>query len=285
KERKIVFSGDLGQYDTPILNDPAVITEADHVIIESTYGNRRHRDRQGTIDEIGQIIRDAAHQKGNLLIPAFSIGRTQEILYYLGKYYTEWELDRWEVFLDSPMAIRASKVYWEYPHLYDEEATKLRKQINEMPHLRNLRLTPSPQESMAINRIKSGAIIISASGMLTGGRIIHHLKHNISHKGSHILIVGYQANGTLGRRLVDGHETVRIHGEEFRVRASIHTVGGLSAHGDVDDLLRWCGSFKSGPEVHVVHGEDESKQAFSETLKSELNLDASAPGPGDILEL
>ncbi|MES9962785.1 MAG: MBL fold metallo-hydrolase [Candidatus Sedimenticola sp. 20ELBAFRAG] len=285
KERKIVFSGDLGQYDTPILNDPAVITEADHVIIESTYGNRRHRDRQGTIDEIGQIIRDAAHQKGNLLIPAFSIGRTQEILYYLGKYYDEWELDRWEVFLDSPMAIRASKVYWEYPHLYDEEATKLRKQINEMPHLRNLRLTPSPQESMAINRIKSGAIIISASGMLTGGRIIHHLKHNISHKGSHILIVGYQANGTLGRRLVDGHETVRIHGEEFRVRASIHTVGGLSAHGDVDDLLRWCGSFKSGPEVHVVHGEDESKQAFSETLKSELNLDASVPGPGDILEL
>ncbi|MET0106152.1 MAG: MBL fold metallo-hydrolase [Sedimenticola sp.] len=285
RQRKLVFSGDLGQYDTPILNDPAVIRRADHVIIESTYGNRRHKDRQGTIDEIGSIIRDAAHHKGNLLIPAFSIGRTQEILYYLGKYYDEWELDRWEVFLDSPMAIRASKVYWEYPHLYDEEATKLRRKVNEMPHLRNLRLTPSPQESMAINRIKSGAIIISASGMMTGGRIVHHLKHNISRSGSHLLIVGYQANGTLGRKLVDGHETVRIHGEEFRVKANIHTVGGLSAHGDVDDLARWLGNFETAPQVHVVHGEDESKRAFREWLDTELGLEASVPAPGDILRL
>ncbi|MET0025253.1 MAG: MBL fold metallo-hydrolase [Sedimenticola sp.] len=285
RQRKLVFSGDLGQYDTPILNDPAVIRRADHVIIESTYGNRRHKDRQGTIDEIGSIIRDAAHHKGNLLIPAFSIGRTQEILYYLGKYYDEWELDRWEVFLDSPMAIRASKVYWEYPHLYDEEATKLRRKVNEMPHLRNLRLTPSPQESMAINRIRSGAIIISASGMMTGGRIVHHLKHNISRSGSHLLIVGYQANGTLGRRLVDGHETVRIHGEEFRVKANIHTVGGLSAHGDVDDLARWLDNFETGPEVHVVHGEDDSKRAFSEWLDTELGLKSSVPAPGDILRL
>ncbi|MCB1830364.1 MAG: MBL fold metallo-hydrolase, partial [Gammaproteobacteria bacterium] len=206
-ERKVVFSGDLGQYDTPILNDPAVIEQADQVIIESTYGNRRHRDRQGTIDEIGQIISDAAHQKGNLLIPAFAIGRSQEILYYLGKYYDEWHLERWQIFLDSPMAIRASKVYWEYPHLYDEEATRLRKQVNEMPFLQNLHLTPLPKESMAINRIKSGAIIISASGMLTGGRIMHHLKHNVSRSGAHVMIVGYQANGTLGRRLVDGDST------------------------------------------------------------------------------
>ncbi len=280
-ERKLVFSGDLGQYDTPILNDPAVIREADHVIIESTYGNRRHKDRESTIEEIGEIIRSATHQRGNLLIPAFSIGRTQEILYYLGYYYDEWELDRWEVFLDSPMAIRASKVYWEYPHLYDEEATKLRKMIHEMPHLQNLRLTPSPQESMAINRIRSGAIIISASGMMTGGRIMHHLKHNISHSGSHILIVGYQANGTLGRRLVDGNDTVRIHGEEFRVRASIHTVGGLSAHGDVDDLCQWLGNFETNPMVHVVHGEDDSKLAFRDTIQSDLGLEATVPEPGE----
>ncbi|MEJ1359234.1 MAG: MBL fold metallo-hydrolase [Candidatus Sedimenticola sp. (ex Thyasira tokunagai)] len=285
KDRKIVFSGDLGQYNTPILNDPAVIKCADHVIIESTYGNRRHRDRQGTIDEIGQVIRDAAHENGNLLIPAFSIGRSQEILYYLGKYYDEWELDQWEVFLDSPMAIRASKVYWEYPHLYDEEATKLRKKVNEMPHLRNLRLTESPKESMAINRIKSGAIIISASGMCTGGRIVHHLKNNISHSGSHIMIVGYQANGTLGRKLVDGHSTVRIHGDEYRVKASIHTVGGLSAHADIDDLKRWVSNFETNPEIHVVHGEDESKQFFRDTLESELNMKANVPDPGDILDI
>jgi len=285
KQRKVVFSGDLGQYDTPILNDPTTITEADHVIMESTYGNRRHRDRQQTIDEIGEIISQATHKRGNLLIPAFSIGRSQEILYYLGKYYDEWELDRWEVFLDSPMAIRASKVYWDYPQLYDEEATRLRRHVNEMPQLRNLHLTSSPQESMAINRIKSGAIIISASGMLTGGRIIHHLKHNISHSGSHIMIVGYQANGTLGRKLVDGQQSVRIHGEEYRVRAQVHTVGGLSAHADTDDLARWAGGFSSNPEVHVVHGEDEAKQAFRDRLGTEFKLRASIPAPGDILEL
>ncbi|MES9944049.1 MAG: MBL fold metallo-hydrolase [Candidatus Thiodiazotropha sp.] len=286
KQRKIVFSGDLGQYDTPILNDPAVIDEADHVIVESTYGNRRHRDRQNTIEEIGEIISAAAHGKGNLLIPAFSIGRTQEILYYLGKYYDEWDLGRWQVFLDSPMAIRASKVYWEYPHLYDEEATKLRKQINEMPHLRNLKLTESPQESMGINRIKSGAIIISASGMCTGGRIIHHLKHNISRSGAHIMIVGYQAHGTLGRALVDGKSRVKIHGDEYRVKASIHTVGGLSAHADVDDLTRWVGNFrKSSPQMHVVHGEPESKKDLRDLLESELGLKASVPDMGDVLAL
>ncbi|MEW8378486.1 MAG: MBL fold metallo-hydrolase [Candidatus Thiodiazotropha taylori] len=286
KQRKVVFSGDLGQYDTPIINDPAAIEEADHVIIESTYGNRRHRDRQKTIEEIGEIISEATHQKGNLLIPAFSIGRSQEILYYLGKYYDEWGLNRWQVFLDSPMAIRASKVYWDYPHLYDEEATKLRKKIHEMPHLQNLKLTASPQESMGINRIKSGAIIISASGMMTGGRIIHHLKHNISRSGSHIMIVGYQANGTMGRALVEGKSTVRIHGDEYRVKAKVHTVGGLSAHGDVDDLTRWLSSYrKSSPHVHVVHGEPESKSDLRDHIESELGFKASVPEMGDLLDI
>ncbi|MCG7949540.1 MAG: MBL fold metallo-hydrolase, partial [Candidatus Thiodiazotropha taylori] len=286
KQRKVVFSGDLGQYDTPIINDPAAIEEADHVIIESTYGNRRHRDRQKTIEEIGEIISEATHQKGNLLIPAFSIGRSQEILYYLGKYYDEWGLNRWQVFLDSPMAIRASKVYWDYPHLYDEEATKLREKIHEMPHLQNLKLTASPQESMGINRIKSGAIIISASGMMTGGRIIHHLKHNISRSGSHIMIVGYQANGTMGRALVEGKSTVRIHGDEYRVKANVHTVGGLSAHGDVDDLTRWLSSYrKSSPHVHVVHGEPESKSDLRDHIESELGYKASVPDMGDVLDI
>jgi len=285
KQRKIVFSGDLGQYDTPILNDPAVIDEADHVIVESTYGNRLHRDRQATIDEIGEIIRDAAHHRGNLLIPAFSIGRTQELLYYLGKHYDEWDLDRWHVFLDSPMAIRASKVYWDYPHLYDEEATKLRRKVHEMPHLQNLRLTPTPQESMAINQIKSGAIIISASGMCTGGRIVHHLKHNISRNGSHVMIVGYQAPGTLGRSLVDRKATVRIHGKEYQVRAQIHTVGGLSAHADREDLRRWIGNFTSNPQVHVVHGDSDPKQAFRDLLANELGLHADVPEPGYVLDI
>jgi metallo-beta-lactamase family protein len=284
-QRKIVFSGDLGQYNTPILNDPAVIEEADHVLIESTYGNRRHRDRQMTIDEIGEIISEASHQHGNLLIPAFSVGRSQEILYFLGKYYEQWELDRWEVFLDSPMAIKASKVYWDYPHLYDEEATHLRRNINEMPPLRNLHLTPGVEESMAINNIKSGAIIIAGSGMCNGGRIVHHLKRNISRAGAHVMIVGYQAGGTLGRRLVDGEPQVKIHGEYYPVRAKIHTVGGLSAHADVDDLSRWIGNFTSGPAVHVVHGEPQSKQDFRDRLERELGFGADVPKQGQVLEL
>ncbi len=285
KEKKVVFSGDLGQYDTPILNDPAVIEQADHVIIESTYGNRLHRGRQETIEEIGEIIRDAAHHKGNLLIPAFSIGRSQEILYYLGKFYNEWDLNRWQIFLDSPMAIKATRVYWDYPHLYDEEATKLRREINEMPRLRNLHLTESPRDSMALNRIKSGAIIISASGMMTGGRIMHHLKHNISRRGAHVMIVGYQASGTLGRKLVDGSPTIRIHGDEYRVKARLHTVGGLSAHADADDLMRWIGNFSTRPRVHVVHGEAESKSDFRDRLIAEKGLSADVPEPGEVLEL
>jgi len=284
-QRKIVFSGDLGQYDTPILNDPAVIREADHVLIESTYGNRRHRDRQMTVDEIGQIISTASHQHGNLLIPAFAVGRSQEILYYLGKYYDEWELDRWEVFLDSPMAIKASKVYWDYPHLYDEEATRLRRDVNEMPPFKALHLTTSVQESMAINNIKSGAIIIAGSGMCNGGRIVHHLKRNIARHGVHVMIVGYQAYGTLGRKLVEGDEQIKIHGEYYPVRAQIHTVGGLSAHADVDDLGRWIGNFSNAPAVHVVHGEAQSKQDFRDRLERELGFKADVPETGAVLEL
>ncbi|MEN8175986.1 MAG: MBL fold metallo-hydrolase RNA specificity domain-containing protein, partial [Pseudomonadota bacterium] len=199
--------------------------------------------------------------------------------------YDEWELDRWEVFLDSPMAIRASKVYWEYPHLYDEEATRLRRKVNEMPHLRNLHLTPSPQDSMAINNIRSGAIIIAGSGMCTGGRIVHHLKRNVSRDGAHVMIVGYQAQGTLGRKLVDGDAQVKIHGDHYPVRARIHTVGGLSAHGDVDDLLHWVGNFNSRPAVHVVHGEAQSKQDFRDRLEQKLGLAADVPEKGEILEL
>ncbi len=283
--RKLVFSGDIGQYDTPILNDPTSIEEADLVLMESTYGNRLHRDRQHTIEEIGEVISSARHEHGNILIPAFSIGRSQELLYLLGTHYDEWELDRWQIFLDSPMAIEASHIYWDYPHLYDEEATKLRSQINEMPHLRNLNLTHAVEESMQINEIKSGAIIIAGSGMCNGGRIVHHLKHNISRHECHVMIVGYQANGTLGRRLVNREDEIKIHGDFYKVNAHIHTVGGLSAHADQKDLLHWASGFSNKPRVFVVHGEAEVKQQFSQLLHDKLQLTASVPQAGDIIEL
>lgn len=284
-ERKIVFSGDLGQYDGPILNDPAVIEDADLVLMESTYGNRLHRNRALTVEEIGEVITEAEHQKGNVLVPAFAIGRSQEVLYMLGKHYDEWALDRWHVFLDSPMAIAATKIYWDYPHLYDDEATRLRNAHDEMPKLKNLHLTETPDESRVINRIRSGAIIIAGSGMCNGGRILHHLKHNVWRKECHVIIVGYQAAGSLGRRLVDGQKHVRIYGETIRVGATIHTVGGLSAHGDQDDLAHWIGNVKSKPPVYLVHGEPRSADAFSARLTKEMNIPATVAERGQIVDL
>lgn len=264
--RKLVFSGDLGQYDTPILNDPDTITDADLVIMESTYGDRRHRDREQTIAELAEIIAEANHRQGNILIPAFAVGRSQELLYQLGKHYDEWELGRWRIFLDSPMAIEATDVYRRYPQLYDEEATRLHEESQEARLLPNLSMSRSPDESRRINKMKSGAIVIAGSGMCTGGRILHHFKHNLWRPESHVIIVGYQARGSLGRRLVDGHDYVRIHHETIKVRARVHTVGGLSAHADQADLIRWYEGFGNRPPVCLVHGEADAAEAFSERL-------------------
>ncbi|MCG6986453.1 MAG: MBL fold metallo-hydrolase [Thiocapsa sp.] len=283
--RRLVYSGDIGQYDTPILNDPTTIEAADCVLMESTYGDRQHRSRDATIREIGEIIAAARHDRGNVLIPAFSIGRSQEILYLFGRHYDAWGLDRWQIFLDSPMAIEATRIYWDYPQLYDEEATRLRRRMHEMPQLQNLRLTRSVEESQAINRLHSGAIIIAGSGMCTGGRIVHHLKQNLGRRGCHVLIVGFQANGTLGRRLVNGEESVRIHGEDYRVQAQIHTVGGLSAHADQSDLLRWLKGFRSHPVVCLVHGETDAKLGLQNQARETLGIDALIPAPGDLLDL
>jgi len=259
-ERKLVFSGDLGQYGTPILRDPARNTEADLVLMESTYGDRLHRDREATVREMASIIQDADHRRGNVLLPAFAVGRTQEILHLFATHYDEWNLARWKVFLDSPMAIRTSQIYWETPKLHD---------AGGMPRLPNLILSESAEDSQAINRLRSGAIIIAGSGMCEGGRIVHHLKHNLWRPECDVIIVGYQANGTLGRQLVDGNTYVRIHQENIRVRARIHTVGGLSAHGDQDDLARWYGSFSPRPPVYLVHGESVAAEGLAARLKKD----------------
>jgi metallo-beta-lactamase family protein len=285
EERKVVFSGDLGQYDTPILRDPEPIDRADMVLMESTYGGRRHRSRDETVAELGEILTSPRSRKGNILIPAFSIGRSQEILYQLGKHYEAWELDRFRIFLDSPMAIEATQIYWHYPHLYDEEATRLRRENGGMPLLPNLSLSRSPDDSMAINRFRSGAIVIAGSGMCNGGRIVHHLKHNLDRPETQVLITGYQAHGSLGRKLVDRQEAVRIHGRDIPVRASVHTVGGLSAHGDQDDLARWYENMENRPPVYLVHGEVEAQQEFQAYLSRRSGAEVRLPKPGDVLDL
>ena len=282
--RKLVFSGDLGQYDTPILQDPWKFDSADLVLMESTYGNRLHRGREDTERELGGILAQAARDGGNVIVPAFAIGRSQELLYLLAKHYGEWHLARWKIFLDSPMAIAASRVYWNHPDRFDEDTKHLRATFHGMPPLPNLVLTESADDSRAINNVRGGAIIIAGSGMANGGRVMHHLKHNLDRPECHVVIVGFQAPGTLGRQLVDRQTEVRIHGQRVRCAAQVHTLGGLSAHGDQDDLLRWYDSFVDRPPVYLVHGEVPSAEALAEKLR-EHGAVATVSRPGLTVDL
>lgn len=284
ERRKLVFSGDLGQYDTPILQDPWKFEAADLVLMESTYGDRRHRSRDDTERELGGILEQAARDGGNVIVPAFAIGRSQELLYLLARHYGEWHLARWKIFLDSPMAIAASKVYWDHPARYDEEATHWRAGFRGLPPLPNLVLSETADESRAINNVRSAAIIIAGSGMANGGRVLHHLKHNLPRPECHVLIVGFQAPGTLGRALVDRKPEVWIHGQRVPSAAQVHTVGGLSAHGDQADLLRWYDSFAGRPPVCLVHGEVASSEALAIKLR-ERGATATVTRPGLKLDL
>lgn len=266
QQRTLVFSGDLGQYDSPILKDPVSPVRADRVVMESTYGDRRHRDRKASLEEMGEVFRQAWEEGGNVLIPAFAVGRSQEILYHLGKHFEAWGIDRWHIFLDSPLGIEASEIYWDYDHLFDAEANRIFREDVVMPKLPNLHFTRSSEESQVINRMRDGAIVIAGSGMCNGGRILHHFRHNIDRRETHVLFTGFQPPGTLGRRIIDGANTIRIYGETYQVRAKTHTIGGMSAHGDRDDLLRWYGAIDGNPPVHLVHGDREAAEGLQTAL-------------------
>ena len=278
--RKLVFSGDLGPKGSPILRDPAVITEADLVLMESTYGDRNHRERLATVEEIGEIFERAWHDRGNVLIPAFAVGRSQELLYWFAKYWDEWGLSRWKIFLDSPMAAKVVQVYERHEDLFDAEAKRVWNGKQHPFRMPNLRIIESADDSMAINRIESGAIIIAGSGMANGGRIVHHLKRNLGRRQAHVLFVGYQAEGTLGRRLIDGAKWVRIHGKDYRVGAQVHTVGGLSAHTDQKGLLGWYGQFAAKPPLVLVHGEDKARETLAGEIWDRYGVDVTLARPG-----
>ena len=278
-ERRLVFSGDVGQYDSPILRDPEAGPAADLVLMESTYGDRLHRSREATLEEFGGILRDARRDGGNVLIPAFAVGRSQEILYELAMHFDAWRLDDWQVFLDSPMAIEASEVYWKHAELFDEEAQAWRARVRALPALPNLTLCRSPEDSMAINRIANGAIVIAGSGMCTGGRIVHHLKHNLARPECDVVFSGFQAQGTLGRAIVDGRDYVRIHGSPVKVAARVHTLGGFSAHGDQQDLVRWHAAIPGRPPVWLVHGEAAAAAGLRDALLGQgVRAEVAAPG-------
>lgn len=269
-QRKLVFSGDLGNSCAALLRDPEKVTSADVLMLESTYGDRNHRSHEETLAEFREIIATASETGGNILIPAFAVGRTQEIIFRLGELYQEGLLNHQAVYLDSPMAIATTEVYHRYQNVYNpEDSASMHVASAGSLHsfLPVLRYSRTTEESMALNRLTAGAIIIAGSGMCTGGRIRHHLKHNLWRRDAHVLIVGYQAFGTPGRALVDGAETVRMAGEEIAVNAKIHTLGGFSAHASQQQLLDWVSAFRgSMPDIYLVHGEDVAKATLKERL-------------------
>ncbi|MGN7830614.1 MBL fold metallo-hydrolase RNA specificity domain-containing protein [Pseudoxanthomonas sp. 22568] len=284
-DRKLVFSGDLGQKGTPILRDPSPVRDADLVLMESTYGDRNHRDRPATVRELGDVLEQAWADRGNVLIPAFAVGRSQELLYWFARHWDEWNLSRWRVFLDSPMAGKVVQIYGRHHELFDMEAQEVWRGSPNPFRLPNLHITESTAESMAINQITNGAIIIAGSGMANGGRIQHHLAHNLDRQRTHVVFVGYQAEGTLGRRLVDGARWVRIHGRDHRVNARCHTIGGLSAHADQAGLLAWYGGFEPSPPVVLVHGEDRAREALAGEIGERFGVTAELARPGMQLDV
>ena len=268
-QRTVVFSGDLGHRGAPILRDFTHLEHADLVMMESTYGNRLHRDWAETAAEVSDIAAAVHKSAGNILIPAFSVGRSQMIMYMLARNLKEWKLAEWQIFLDSPMAIEATEIYLRHTQLYDDAASAFYEEHGPTLGLNNLKFSRSSQESMKINTIKAGAIIIAGSGMCNGGRIRHHLKHNLWRKECHVIIAGYQANGTPGRRLVDGEPYIKMWGEKVKVAAKIHTVGGLSAHADQQGMLDWYASFKNQPPVLLVHGEPRAQAVLVKRIEQE----------------
>ena len=278
--RKLVFSGDLGPHGTPILRDPTSIAEADLVLLESTYGDRLHRDRADTIVELEGILDDAWRRNGTVLVPAFAVGRTQELLYWFARYWDEWKMSRWKIFLDSPMAAKVTGVYDRHHALFDDDARQIWRERPNPFTLPNLRISESQEDSMAINRIESGAIVIAGSGMANAGRILHHMRHRLHKRQTHMVFVGYQAQGTLGRRIVDGAKWVRIHGRDVRVNAQCHTVGGLSAHTDQRGLMDWYGNFQGHPPLALVHGEDKAREALAGELGEAHGIQAVLARPG-----
>lgn len=270
ENKKIVFSGDLGNYNKPVIRDPQPIhmKDADFVFLESTYGNRNHKSIEESKRELLDAIKDTYERGGNALIPSFAIERAQDILYYLREFYEKGQLPPVKVFLDSPMAIEVTHIFKLHKECYDEEAKALIEKGKDLFSFPGLKATRSVQASKEINYIKHGAVIIAGSGMCTGGRIKHHLKHNLWREESSVIFVGYQAKGTLGRKIIDGEKVVKIYGEDVVVKAKIYTIGGFSAHADRRELLSWVRDVRKGATIFHVHGEEEALVAMKDAVDS-----------------
>lgn len=276
---KIVFSGDVGRQDALIVNDPVEIADADYLFVESTYGNRLHRPFEESKAELLEAIRYAVSHNEKVIIPAFAVERTQEVLYILGEFSRAGQLPDIPIYLDSPLAIRATEIFRKNKRYYDEDARSLVGKGFDPFAMPNLKLTLTTSESMKINQLQGSAIVISANGMCTAGRIKHHLKHNVWRPGASIVITGFQGQGTTGRQIVDGAKTITIFGEKIAVRAKVFTIGGISAHADQADLLEWIGHFaaKSRPQVFTIHGEPMSSEALARAVRARYDLEVRVP--------
>ncbi|GLS89741.1 MBL fold metallo-hydrolase [Psychromonas marina] len=269
--KTVVFSGDLGGRSDMIMPAPAFIKKADALYIESTYGDRDHRPLQETIDECKQLIIDTLTNQGNVLIPSFAIERTQEILLLLKQMYYDNELPACKVFLDSPMAIRATQIYNNYPLELNSNANKQLQRDGSVFEFAYLQYALKEKDSMRINEQESGCIIIAGSGMCTGGRILHHFKHRLWDKNNAVIFIGYQVQGTLGRQLVDGAESIQLYHETINVNAKIHMLNGFSAHAGQSDLLAWINEFEQLGKLYLVHGEASVQAEFKKVIRDQLH--------------
>ena len=285
-KKVVAFSGDLGPRGAPLMNDPVPFEKADVVIMESTYGDRNHRSLHETAIEGRKIIARAIENKAKILVPIFAVGRTQLLLYLLAGAFSRKTLPKFPIYLDSPMAIKATRIYGANNELFDEEAKEMVSSGELRNNLDIARACSKPAQSRALNDVNGPCMIMAGAGMCTGGRIIHHLRHNLPIKGTEVLIVGFQSANSLGRRLVEGEKEVRIFGERIPVRANISTMGGFSAHADQKGLLDWYGVMApSNPRTIITHGEDRARGVFSGLIESRHGIKPQCPQLGDVIEV
>jgi metallo-beta-lactamase family protein len=284
--KSVVFSGDLGPKGIPILRDFEPFQDADLVFLESTYGDRNHRPFNETVDEFVRIVKQAAESGGKILVPTFAVGRAQLLIALLGWMFRCEKVQPFPVFLDSPMAIEATKIYGKHREIFDDNMKQFLAEKPLRDDLVTLKATATAQESREINDHKGTCLILAGSGMCNGGRILHHLKRNLWKEETHVIIVGFQGHGSLGRRLVEREPSVSIHGEKVVVRAQIHTLSGFSAHVGQKDLLTWLGPVvPSKPQVVLTHGEDGPRKILASEIRKRFALTTSMPRIGEVLEL
>jgi metallo-beta-lactamase family protein len=286
RTEKVVYTGDLGKSDQPIIRDPDVLEEADYVIIESTYGTRLHERAKQKEEILEQVIKQTVGRRGNIVIPSFAVGRTQEVLYLLSRLMRDNLIPNLPIYIDSPLAISATEIFSRHPECYDVEMRELLHSGQDPFMFPEVIFTKTAEESKQINNSPGGSLIISASGMADAGRIKHHLKHNLWRPESTVLFVGYQAEGTLGRRIRDGARIVKIFGEEIKVNARVVSVDGFSAHADRTELLRWLSKLLRKPrQVFLVHGEEDVLPQYAAAIEQELNINTYIPNYLETVEL